>query len=67
MRLGDIPHIDVGDEAKIFAALHKPPPIIMSWEIFATTRLLEDAPPDDFDAVFYPVVHTPMWNLAKDI
>ncbi|MBX5193517.1 type 1 glutamine amidotransferase domain-containing protein [Rhizobium sp. NZLR3b] len=35
-------------------------------QVFATTKLLKDARSDDYDAVFYPGGHGPMWDLAED-
>ncbi len=32
----------------------------------ANTKVLEDMNPDDFDAVFYPGGHGPLWDLAND-
>lgn len=32
----------------------------------ANTKVLSDMNPDDFDAVFYPGGHGPLWDLAKD-
>lgn len=32
----------------------------------AKTRILADINPDDFDAVFYPGGHGPLWDLATD-
>ncbi|WP_114226470.1 MULTISPECIES: type 1 glutamine amidotransferase domain-containing protein [Sphingomonas] len=32
----------------------------------ATTRRLEEVSADDFDAVFYPGGHGPLWDLAED-
>jgi putative intracellular protease/amidase len=34
-------------------------------EAFARTSLLADAKPEDFDTVFYPGGHGPMWDLAE--
>jgi putative intracellular protease/amidase len=34
--------------------------------VFATTKKLNDMHPEDFDAVFYPGGHGPMWDLAED-
>ena len=31
-----------------------------------TTKVLADVDPKDFDAVFYPGGHGPLWDLAKD-
>jgi putative intracellular protease/amidase len=35
-------------------------------QVFATTKKLKDMRSDDFDAVFYPGGHGPMWDLAED-
>ena len=35
-------------------------------ERIATTKKLSDINPDDFDAVFYPGGHGPLWDLAND-
>jgi len=35
-------------------------------KVFATTKKLKDMRSDDFDAVFYPGGHGPMWDLAED-
>lgn len=32
----------------------------------ASTKVLADMNPDDFDAVFYPGGHGPLWDLAND-
>ncbi|MDV7138790.1 type 1 glutamine amidotransferase domain-containing protein [Maribacter sp. TH_r10] len=32
----------------------------------ANTKVLADMDPDDFDAVFYPGGHGPLWDLTKD-
>lgn len=32
----------------------------------ATTIRLKDIPPDDYDALFYPGGHGPLWDLAED-
>ncbi len=32
----------------------------------ASTKILADVNPDDFDAVFYPGGHGPLWDLAND-
>lgn len=32
----------------------------------ANTKILADINPDDFDAVFYPGGHGPLWDLAND-
>ncbi|RXJ51528.1 type 1 glutamine amidotransferase domain-containing protein [Gelidibacter gilvus] len=32
----------------------------------ANTKVLSDMNPDDFDAVFYPGGHGPLWDLAND-
>jgi putative intracellular protease/amidase len=34
--------------------------------VLASTRKLADVKADDFDAVFYPGGHGPMWDLAED-
>jgi putative intracellular protease/amidase len=34
--------------------------------IIANTTVLADINPDDFDAVFYPGGHGPLWDLAND-
>jgi putative intracellular protease/amidase len=34
--------------------------------IIANTNVLADINPDDFDAVFYPGGHGPLWDLAND-
>jgi putative intracellular protease/amidase len=34
--------------------------------LIATTKVLADMNPDDFDAVFYPGGHGPLWDLATD-
>lgn len=36
-------------------------------EVFANTGLLKEARAEDFDAVFYPGGHGPMWDLAEDL
>ena len=36
-------------------------------EIVANTKVLADINPDDFDAVFYPGGHGPLWDLANDV
>jgi putative intracellular protease/amidase len=33
----------------------------------ATTRVLADVSADDYDAVFYPGGHGPLWDLAEDL
>ncbi|PCE33374.1 type 1 glutamine amidotransferase domain-containing protein [Burkholderia ubonensis] len=33
----------------------------------AATRKLADVSPDDYDAVFYPGGHGPLWDLAEDL
>jgi putative intracellular protease/amidase len=33
---------------------------------FASTRKLAEVSPEDFDAVFYPGGHGPLWDLAED-
>lgn len=35
-------------------------------EKIANTKVLADINPDDFDAVFYPGGHGPLWDLAND-
>ena len=35
-------------------------------ERIANTKVLADMNPDDFDAVFYPGGHGPLWDLAND-
>ena len=35
-------------------------------EKIANTKRLSDMDPDDFDAVFYPGGHGPLWDLAND-
>lgn len=35
-------------------------------ENIANTKVLADMNPDDFDAVFYPGGHGPLWDLAND-
>ena len=35
-------------------------------ESVANTKVLADMNPDDFDAVFYPGGHGPLWDLAND-
>lgn len=35
-------------------------------QVFATTRRLSDARSEDFDAVFYPGGHGPMWDLVDN-
>ncbi|TYP75276.1 type 1 glutamine amidotransferase domain-containing protein [Aquimarina intermedia] len=35
-------------------------------ERIANTKVLADMNPDDFDAVFYPGGHGPLWDLASD-
>lgn len=35
-------------------------------EMFSNTLKLEDISEDDYDAVFYPGGHGPMWDLAED-
>lgn len=35
-------------------------------ERIANTKVLSDMNPDDFDAVFYPGGHGPLWDLAND-
>lgn len=35
-------------------------------KVFATTQKLKDMRSEDFDAVFYPGGHGPMWDLAED-
>jgi len=35
-------------------------------KVFATTKLLRDMHSEDFDTVFYPGGHGPMWDLAED-
>jgi putative intracellular protease/amidase len=35
-------------------------------ESIANTKVLADMNPDDFDAVFYPGGHGPLWDLAND-
>lgn len=35
-------------------------------EKIATTKVLAEMNPDDFDAVFYPGGHGPLWDLAED-
>lgn len=35
-------------------------------EKIANTKVLADMNPDDFDAVFYPGGHGPLWDLATD-
>jgi putative intracellular protease/amidase len=35
-------------------------------ERIANTKVLADINPDDFDAVFYPGGHGPLWDLAND-
>jgi putative intracellular protease/amidase len=34
--------------------------------LIANTKVLADINPDDFDAVFYPGGHGPLWDLAND-
>ncbi|MGV8814180.1 MAG: type 1 glutamine amidotransferase domain-containing protein, partial [Gelidibacter sp.] len=34
--------------------------------LIANTKVLADMNPDDFDAVFYPGGHGPLWDLAND-
>ena len=36
-------------------------------KVFATTKKLKDMRSEDFDAVFYPGGHGPMWDLAEDL
>ncbi|MCK0123912.1 type 1 glutamine amidotransferase domain-containing protein [Gelidibacter sp. F2691] len=35
-------------------------------KLIANTKVLADINPDDFDAVFYPGGHGPLWDLATD-
>jgi len=35
-------------------------------EVLAHTRRLAEVDPDDYDAVFYPGGHGPLWDLAED-
>jgi putative intracellular protease/amidase len=35
-------------------------------KVFASTKVLKDMRSEDFDAVFYPGGHGPMWDLAED-
>ncbi len=35
-------------------------------ELLAATVKLEDISPDDYDAIFYPGGHGPLWDLAQD-
>jgi putative intracellular protease/amidase len=35
-------------------------------KVFATTKMLKDMRSEDFDAIFYPGGHGPMWDLAED-
>jgi putative intracellular protease/amidase len=35
-------------------------------DLIANTKKLSDINPDDFDAVFYPGGHGPLWDLAND-
>ncbi len=35
-------------------------------QVFANTGLLKDARAGDYDAIFYPGGHGPMWDLAED-
>ncbi|TXE05708.1 type 1 glutamine amidotransferase domain-containing protein [Gelidibacter salicanalis] len=35
-------------------------------KLIANTKVLADMNPDDFDAVFYPGGHGPLWDLATD-
>ena len=35
-------------------------------ELIANTKVLADINPDNFDAVFYPGGHGPLWDLAND-
>lgn len=35
--------------------------------MFAATQRLESLNPEDFDAIFYPGGHGPLWDLAEDI
>ena len=35
-------------------------------QALATTVRLKDIPPDDYDALFYPGGHGPLWDLAED-
>ncbi|MGO3183099.1 MAG: type 1 glutamine amidotransferase domain-containing protein [Aequorivita sp.] len=35
-------------------------------DIIANTKVLADMNPDDFDAVFYPGGHGPLWDLVND-
>lgn len=35
-------------------------------KLIANTKVLADMNPDDFDAVFYPGGHGPLWDLAND-
>lgn len=39
---------------------------VVAKEKIATTKKLADMNPNDFDAVFYPGGHGPLWDLAKD-
>jgi putative intracellular protease/amidase len=39
---------------------------ITAQALIATTKVLADINPDDFDAVFYPGGHGPLWDLAND-
>ena len=35
-------------------------------QVLATTHVLSDLSADDFDAIFYPGGHGPLWDLAED-
>lgn len=35
-------------------------------QVFANTGLLKDARAEEYDAIFYPGGHGPMWDLAED-
>jgi putative intracellular protease/amidase len=39
---------------------------ITAQALIATTKVLADINPDNFDAVFYPGGHGPLWDLAND-
>jgi putative intracellular protease/amidase len=55
-----------GKDHPTLAALAKDPFVWPSAEVLANTSRLSDVKASDYDAVFYPGGHGPMWDLAED-
>lgn len=55
---------DPGNQTEAMARFKDDP---AAQRVLANTHRLADVKADDFDAVFYPGGHGPMWDLANDV